>query len=130
MKNSIEVPAIPQPHQGTSYNPLETAHRELLLTAHEIEVRREAAGIKLEGFKQKMEAARLVAQAELGPGGMKVDAGDEYVDDESNVESSKDVIAPPTKPPPRKTQKQRRKAAELLLQVKYDLCNKEPMLII
>lgn len=118
MKNSIEVPAIPQPHQGISYNPLETAHRELLLTAHEIEVRREAAGIKLEGFKQKMEAARRVAQAESGPGGMKVDTGDEFVDNESNAESSKDVIAPPTKPPPRKTQKQRRKAAELLLQVK------------
>lgn len=109
-----------QPHQGTSYNPLETAHRELLLTAHEIELRREADAAKFEGVKERMDAARrTVAEGvENGAPGMLIDTGDNTVEDvEKDAEDPQSKVVPTSQVPPRKTQKQRRRALQILAEV-------------
>ncbi|KAF8512198.1 ribosome biogenesis protein Nop53/GLTSCR2 [Gautieria morchelliformis] len=112
--SGIELPAVAPPHQGTSYNPLETAHRELLLTAHERELRLEADAAKFEGVKQRMAAARqtVAAGIESGASGMVIDSEDTAVEGENGTEVPQDRVVP--KVPVRKTQKQRRKAAQIL----------------
>ncbi|KAF8508729.1 tumor suppressor protein Gltscr2 [Hysterangium stoloniferum] len=113
--HSIPIPAVLQPHQGTSYNPLETAHKDLLLGAHEIELRREAEAAKFDGVKERMESARRAVAEEIGAAGMIVDKGDGPDEDEGRtVANGEDPIVPTHKAPPRKTQKQRRKAAQIL----------------
>ncbi|KAF7345354.1 Ribosome biogenesis protein NOP53 [Mycena venus] len=52
-RDKIEVPAILEPHQGTSYNPPAVAHQELLLKAHEIEEKRVEKAAKLAETKAK-----------------------------------------------------------------------------
>ncbi|KIJ54657.1 hypothetical protein M422DRAFT_240741 [Sphaerobolus stellatus SS14] len=115
LQNSIAVRAVAHPHQGTSYNPLETAHRELLLSAHEIEVRKETEQAKLTGLKDRMEAARKATLGEEGAAGMIVDNG-EYPIEEESSSKNEDNLIPTNKPPPRKTLKQRKKATLLLAQ--------------
>ncbi|OBZ76085.1 Uncharacterized protein C22F8.09 [Grifola frondosa] len=61
----IELPAVPSPHEGTSYNPPLTAHQELLRTAHEIEERRLKGVEELEEVKAKFEKARVVRAADV-----------------------------------------------------------------
>lgn len=113
------MPAVAQPHQGTSYNPLETAHKELLLTAHEREVRREADVAKFRGIKERMEASRttVTEEAEKGAPGMLLDIADSTMEAEDNTEDSQASVVPASKAPVRKTQKQRRKAAQILAEV-------------
>jgi len=108
---SIPIPAVLQPHQGTSYTPLEMAHKDLLLSAHKIEQRREAETAKFEGVKEQMKSARRAVAEEVGAAGMIVDKGDGPDEDDDGRE---DRIVPAHKAPPRKTQKQRRKAAQIL----------------
>lgn len=116
---SIELPAVTQPHQGTSYNPLETAHKELLLAAHEIELRRETDSAKFEGVKERMDASRRTAaeEAENGAPGMLLDTSDPSMEVENDVEVAQNSVVPMSKAPLRKTQKQRRKAAQILAEV-------------
>ncbi|KAL0945916.1 hypothetical protein HGRIS_012199 [Hohenbuehelia grisea] len=111
-RNAIDAPAIAQPHQGASYNPLASAHQDLLIKAHEAEERRVAEAERLAAVKTKMEQARLNAQ-EYDQGG----ARGMTVDDPSNApetESAEEEMSLPKKLPERKTKAQRNKAAKLL----------------
>lgn len=115
VRDTIEVPAIVEPHQGTSYNPPVQAHQELLLQAHEKEEQRIRAAEKLADVKEKMESAkRDVEEPNLAvASGMRLyeDIADED-EDESAPDGGADIAA--KRLPPRKTQAQRRKAARLL----------------
>ncbi|KAJ7173719.1 ribosome biogenesis protein Nop53/GLTSCR2 [Mycena filopes] len=116
-RDKIEVPAILEPHQGTSYNPPALAHQELLLKAHEIEEKRVEKAAKLAETKEKFDKAKLDAPEEvLGiPSGMKLDDFLPAEDEEAAVigEGEEPI---PKKMPPRKTKAQRNKAAKVLAQ--------------
>ncbi|KAJ6485690.1 ribosome biogenesis protein Nop53/GLTSCR2 [Mycena sanguinolenta] len=111
-RHTIEVPAILEPHQGTSYNPPADAHQELLLKASEIEGKRVEKAAKLAETKAKIDQATVEAGDETSgvPPGMKVDL---IVEDDEDPAST-EVIA--KKMPERKTKAQRNKAAKLLAQ--------------
>lgn len=114
-KDVIAVPAISEPHQGTSYNPPADAHQALLLQAHEKEERRIRDAEKLAEVKEKIESARRQVE-EVNPAvapGMKID---DIVQDEEDLGEDAEEV-PGKKPPPRKTQSQRKKAARLLAEV-------------
>ncbi|KAJ7089368.1 ribosome biogenesis protein Nop53/GLTSCR2 [Mycena belliarum] len=110
-RDKIEVPAILEPHQGTSYNPPADAHEELLRKAYELEEKRVEKASKLAQTKAKIDAAKVdVEDAPLGvPPGMKVDELVDEEDGEPTEEITKVM-------PPRKTKAQRNKAAKVLLQ--------------
>ncbi|KAJ6607012.1 ribosome biogenesis protein Nop53/GLTSCR2 [Mycena sp. CBHHK59/15] len=112
-RDKIEVPAILEPHQGTSYNPPAEAHHELLLKAHEAEAKRAEKAAKLAEAKAKFHQAKLdVEEVVVGvPSGMKVD--EPVDDDEEDAEPTEEI---PRKFPERKTKSQRNKAAKQLAQ--------------
>jgi len=75
-RSLIELPAVVEPHQGTSYNPPVSAHQELLRTAHEIEERRVQIAEKHKEIQEKIALARQpdVGDVDKGlPTGMKLD---------------------------------------------------------
>ncbi|KAF8893071.1 P60-like protein [Infundibulicybe gibba] len=94
----IQLPAIVEPHQGTSYNP----------PAHEIEEERSRKVEKLAEFKAKIESARQDVQADniAMASGMQVDESPDVVEDEPITGE-----IPIKKMPERKTRQQRSKAA-------------------
>ncbi|KAI0332212.1 P60-like protein [Cubamyces sp. BRFM 1775] len=113
-RTHIALPAVPSPHEGTSYNPPLTAHQQLLRAAHEKEEQKAKSAEEVEQLKKKLEQARATAAAEAAAAqgvapGMKVD---EPVEDETNEAESADPL-PPKKMPERKTKQQRRKAERL-----------------
>lgn len=115
-KDVIELPAIMEPHQGTSYNPAASAHQDLLLKAHGVEERRVKEAKRLAEMKQKIEQARNREPEHVDEGyapGMMIDK----VQAEEK-EDGVDVVRQPTKVPERKTKAQRNKAARLLAEVK------------
>ncbi|KAG6836114.1 hypothetical protein H0H93_011226 [Arthromyces matolae] len=57
-RNGIDLQAVPEPHQGTSYNPTVESHQDLLLKAHEAEEKRLRELDKHAEVKKKMENAR------------------------------------------------------------------------
>ncbi|KAF7357047.1 Ribosome biogenesis protein NOP53 [Mycena venus] len=97
-RDKIEVPAILEPHQGTSYNPPARVEK----------------AAKLAETKAKIDQATVEAGDEvLGvPPGMKVD--EPLPVDEDEDPSAAEVI--PKKMPERKTKAQRNKAAKVLAQ--------------
>ncbi|KAH9929103.1 P60-like protein [Epithele typhae] len=116
LRAHIAVPAVPAPHEGTSYNPPVTAHQELLRTAHEAEEEKLKGVEKLENFKATMEQARWVAAGEATVGtvqgvasGMKVA---EVVDEADEADGPQEAL-PAKKMPERKTKQQRKKAEKL-----------------
>ncbi|KAF8212516.1 ribosome biogenesis protein Nop53/GLTSCR2 [Mycena galopus ATCC 62051] len=113
-RHKIEVPAILEPHQGTSYNPPADAHHELLIKASEIEGKRVEKAAKLAETKAKIDQATVEAGDEtVGvPPGMKVAIPME--EDEDPAAATEEVI--PKKMPERKTKAQRNKAAKVLAQ--------------
>ncbi|KAJ7319259.1 ribosome biogenesis protein Nop53/GLTSCR2 [Mycena albidolilacea] len=113
-RHKIEVPAILEPHQGTSYNPPADAHQELLLKAHGIEEKRVEKAAKLAETKEKIDQATVEAGDETPgvPPGMKLDEPVPIDIDED--EDSAEVIS--KKMPERKTKAQRNKAARVLAQ--------------
>ncbi|KAJ7221896.1 ribosome biogenesis protein Nop53/GLTSCR2 [Mycena rebaudengoi] len=115
-RDKIEVPAILEPHQGTSYNPPAEAHQELLLKAHELEEKRVEKAAKLAEVRDKFHRAKLdVEEVTVGvPAGMKVDDG-EGMEEAEEDEGEKEEI-PRKKMPERKTRAQRNKAAKVLMQ--------------
>jgi nucleolar protein 53 len=117
-RDKIEVPAILEPHQGTSYNPPAEAHQELLLKAHELEEKRVEKAAKLAEVRDKFHRAKLdVEEVTVGvPAGMKVDDG-EGMEKAEEDEGEKEEI-PRKKMPERKTRAQRNKAAKVLMQVR------------
>lgn len=111
-RQAIEIPAVLEPHQGTSYNPPADAHQELLLQAHETEEKRVKEAEKLAEVKAKMDSARDNSEDPLGvPPGMKLDT--ETLDRDED----EDTLSIPRKAPERKTKQQRRKAANILAEV-------------
>ncbi|KAJ7678262.1 ribosome biogenesis protein Nop53/GLTSCR2 [Mycena polygramma] len=114
-RDKIEVPAILEPHQGTSYNPPADAHQELILKAAEMEEKRVEKAAKLAETKTKIDSATVDPAGEiLGvPSGMKLDVPT-AMDQDEEVPVASEVI--PKKMPERKTRAQRNKAAKILVQ--------------
>ena len=111
----IEIPAIVEPHQGTSYNPPVDAHHELLLKAAAIEEKRLQDAERMAEVKKKMEAAKLtqgVADITV-PAGMvvqRIEDGDELDNVEESLTSSRKL-------PERKTKSQKNRAIRVLTEV-------------
>ncbi|EPQ50756.1 P60-like protein [Gloeophyllum trabeum ATCC 11539] len=122
LRSQIQLPAVEQPHVGTSYNPPVDAHTELVLSAAQIEEKRIREAEKLKEWQEKADAARKVAreeEAEGVPPGMTVGEGEE--DPEAGVDEVEGRVAP--KMPRRKT-KQDRKRAERLRKEKQALAER------
>ncbi|TFY68263.1 hypothetical protein EVJ58_g1107 [Rhodofomes roseus] len=100
-RSLIALPAVPTPHEGTSYNPLVTSHLELLRTAHEIEERRLKETEKLAEMKRR--------------GGCRPGDDRQLIDDaDAELEADDGKELPPVKKmPERKTKQERRKASRL-----------------
>jgi nucleolar protein 53 len=60
-RDLIKVPAVTEPHQGSSYNPPADAHRELLLRAAALEEKRILDVEKMAEVKAKIDTARFTA---------------------------------------------------------------------
>ena len=118
----IDVPAIVDPHQGTSYNPLLDAYQELLLKAAAVEEKRLKDVEKLAAVKAKMDSALRVNDGlnNLGAAGMTVTAqNDSENAREEEVEEvdGQDSSLPRKKLTNRKTTAQKNKAARVLAEV-------------
>ncbi|KAI9056471.1 P60-like protein [Trametes sanguinea] len=113
----IALPAVPSPHEGTSYNPPLTAHQQLLRAAHEKEERKLKSLEELKELQAKLDQARAVSTAEAAAAqgvapGMKIDEPVEgQADEEEGVDGAEPP--PPKKMPTRKTKQQRKKAERL-----------------
>jgi nucleolar protein 53 len=127
LRTAITLPAVPVPHAGTSYNPLEAAHTELLRAAHEAELRRTREAEALEETKTRILSARH-ADGEGSMQGMLIDKSgdgpaeqhsqDALEGDESFSPGSGAPAATQTKTAPqRKTKQQRRRAEKLRAEV-------------
>ncbi|KAF8624704.1 hypothetical protein AX17_007035 [Amanita inopinata Kibby_2008] len=112
-KQVIDVPAITEPHQGTSYNPPVNAHQELLLRAHEEGEKRQREAEKLAEFKEKIDKLRQeVNEEDEGLArGMKLD--EVHSEEEGEKEGDSSIISQ-RKVSERKTKKQRQRAAKVL----------------
>jgi nucleolar protein 53 len=120
VRKEIGLPAIADPHPGTSYNPTTSAHNELLLAANRVEEEKEKEVEKLAGVSATIEAAKRSyvtdERDEGAPSGMKIDVAEEGSEEEEEGEDA-DIVA--SKPPPRKTKQQRQKAARVLAEVRF-----------
>lgn len=112
-RDIIEVPAIVEPHQGTSYNPPADAHTELVIKASAVEQQREQDSDKLADLKNKMHGAVESSQGPVRMVGAPGMVLDEVVDEET-VE---DDILPKKKAPERKTKQQKAKATRVRAEV-------------
>ncbi|KAF8624610.1 hypothetical protein AX15_005797 [Amanita polypyramis BW_CC] len=113
-RHDIEVPALVDPHQGTSYNPPVGAYQELLLEAHKKEEKRVQEAEKLAEIKEKISKLRQDAGEEdlnVAPG-MKLDVVDVEHEEERGEElPSKNASKP-------KTKQQRQKVAKHLAELR------------
>ncbi|KAH6877431.1 ribosome biogenesis protein Nop53/GLTSCR2 [Coprinopsis sp. MPI-PUGE-AT-0042] len=112
-RDQIDVPAVLEPHQGTSYNPPVEAHQELLVKAAEIEAKKVAELEKMAETKKKMEAAKL---REDGydwtlPPGMQLDRISQVSSDDD--EEGGEAVVPRAKQSKMKTQAQKNRAARV-----------------
>ncbi|KAF8153315.1 ribosome biogenesis protein Nop53/GLTSCR2 [Crassisporium funariophilum] len=112
-RDLIDVPAIVEPHQGTSYNPPVDAHQELLFQAAAIEEKRMKDLERMAVTKTKMSSA--VEEPEdydmsVAPG-MKVQVS---VEEDADEDQELEETIESTKNPERKTKSQRNKAARVL----------------
>jgi len=111
----IEIPAIVEPHQGTSYNPPVDAHHELLLKAVAIEEKRLQDAERMAEVKKKMEAAKLtqgVADITV-PAGMVV----QRIEDGNELDNVEESLTSSRKLPERKTKTQKNRAIRVLSEV-------------
>ncbi|KAF8909788.1 ribosome biogenesis protein Nop53/GLTSCR2, partial [Gymnopilus junonius] len=116
-RDLIDVPAILEPHQGTSYNPPVEAHQALLEKAVSVEEKRLKDADKLAEIKTKMENAKLTREEELevpvAPAGMAIQEIQESEEAEEE-EDVRDQHFSANRAPGRKTKAQRNKAARAL----------------
>lgn len=109
---AIDVPAISQPHPGTSYKPTTEARTELMLSAHEKVAEEERIKEVAVASKENMLAAQRAAASEPQEGeiylGMKIDNGED--NSEAEAEGDDMVGMPAKKPSVKKTKQQKRKA--------------------
>jgi len=110
----IELPAIPTPHQGTSYNPPVEDHRDLLRAAHAVEEEGMKGADEGRDVHERMTRARQlgdVTQEGLPPG---------MALHEVEEEEEEEAVVPLVKPAPaRKTKQQRKKAQRVLDEVRF-----------
>jgi nucleolar protein 53 len=119
-RDIIQLPAISEPHQGTSYNPPVEAHTELILKASEVEEKRAKEADRMMEVKNRIGKAVVgkAAWEESGAEGMIVDEGADGAADPEGVEG--DVETPIVKKiPERKTKQQKAKAARLRAEVRH-----------
>lgn len=109
-RDVIEVPAVLEPHQGSSYNPPAAAHDELIMEACRLERRRQEEADRLAEVRRKVADARALATGvtEGLPLGMTLD---EIPTDGEPIIQHDAVV--PKKPSTRKTKQQRAKALRL-----------------
>lgn len=110
-RDVIEVPAVLEPHQGSSYNPPAAAHDELITEACRVERRRQEEADRLAEVRRKVADARALATnvTEGLPLGMTLD---EIPQDDGEPVAQHDAVVP-KKPSARKTKQQRAKALRL-----------------
>ncbi|KAG2129180.1 P60-like protein [Suillus bovinus] len=110
-RDVIEVPAVLEPHQGSSYNPPSAARNELIVEACKIERRRQDEADRLAEVRQKVANARALATdvTEGLPLGMILD---EIPADDGETIVQHDAVVP-KKISARKTKQQRAKAVRL-----------------
>ncbi|PPQ85556.1 hypothetical protein CVT25_006726 [Psilocybe cyanescens] len=121
-KDLIAIPAIVEPHQGTSYNPPADAHQELLEKAAAIEQKHLEHLERMAEVKVKMDSARIEQAPydfSVAPGMTVQEVGDvEDADADAGMEEGEEVEEeggePSKKVPERKTKSQRKKAARVL----------------
>ena len=115
MRHIIELPAVPPPHLGSSYNPPVNAYQELLLKANDEEEKRIAKEAKIAEIKKRMDQAVDIHGLNGAPG-MAIDTPQ----DQPSVayEGSSAELAMPKSQPERKTSKQRRKAERNIAEVR------------
>jgi len=111
----IKVPAITEPHQGTSYNPPTEDRHELLLRAASIEQRRVDAAKSLAAVKTKMESCRTTENFEDISVAVGMTVQDLGEDESEAVPSNNFSYTSPA--PIRKTKSQRNKEARLAAEV-------------
>ena len=117
----IGVPAISQPHPGTSYKPTSDDRTNLILLAHEKVAEEEKQKEIAASSKENMLAAQRAAASEPQDGevylGMKIDEGD---GDSCTEETSEEMdVLPANNKNVKKTKQQRRKAE----QQKAEVCS-------
>jgi nucleolar protein 53 len=124
-RDLINIPAIVEPHQGTSYNPPVDAHKELLLKAAAVEEKRLKGVEKLAAVKAKMDSALRETDGldDLGAAGMTVLS---QIDSENAREEEREegeegdghiMSSLPRNLANRKTKTQKNKAARVLAEV-------------
>jgi nucleolar protein 53 len=109
-RDVIEIPAVLDPHQGSSYNPPAAAHDELIMEACRLERRRQEEADRLAEVRRKVADARALATGvtEGLPLGMTLD---EIPTDGETIVQHDAVV--PKKSSTRKTKQQRAKALRL-----------------
>jgi hypothetical protein len=115
------VPAIVEPHQGTSYNPPADAHQELMEQAAAIEQKRLEAAEKLAETKAKMEAAKGSADVydmSVAPGMTVQQLAEDEDEEDEDDETQEDAALTASKNTKPKTTAQKNKAARLLKEVR------------
>ncbi|TFK52820.1 tumor suppressor protein Gltscr2 [Heliocybe sulcata] len=115
LRSVIQIPAVSEPHVGTSYNPPAEAYQELLLSAVQIEEKRTKEAEKLKLWQEKVDLARKFAteeEKEGVPRGMSVGEGEDADEDEER-EREREEGPVAKKTPQRKTKKERKKAQRL-----------------
>jgi nucleolar protein 53 len=121
-RDLINVPAIVEPHQGTSYNPPVDAHQELLLKAAAVEEKRLKGVEKMTALKAKMDSALRETDGlnNLGAAGMTVTAqiDSENAREEEGDEGDDQGSSLPRNSANRKTKAQKNKAARILAEVR------------
>ena len=121
-RDLINVPAIVEPHQGTSYNPPVDAHQDLLLKAAAVEEKRLKKVEKLAAVKAKMDSALRETDDlnNLGAAGMTVTAQIDSEDawEEEGEEGDDQRSSLPRKLANQKTKAQKNKAARVLAEVR------------
>jgi len=114
-RDLIKIPAVTEPHQGSSYNPPADAHQELLLRAAALEEKRLLDVEKVAEVKAKIDTARLTAgvgETIFAPG-MVVQGLDEH--DEEEIAECGSIERKVTSA--RRSRSQRNKGTRLLAEV-------------
>ena len=113
-RDLIKIPAVTEPHQGSSYNPPADAHRELLLRAATLEEKRLLDVEKMAEVKAKIDMARLTANVEtIFAAGMVIQELDDH--DEEEIAECGSIERKVTSA--RRSRSQRNKGIRLLAEV-------------
>lgn len=105
-RDAIDVPAVPVPPQGASYNPPVQAHEQLLLEAYQIEKRKQDEADRLAEYREQIDGAQQNSPGCIVDGvppGMTVDEILEDVDEPAPTDTA---VVPP-RASARKTKQQR-----------------------